>query len=137
MKPFINIPSFILMILVLVLSMGVSISKVSCPMGSSLYLALELPSLDQTPVCSKMASKSHCPLRAKKQKKVSKQFQFDFETFVSGTDKIEVSEITLKANNPVALVCYNQANNNHLSYSGIPPPLLRKPSLSLLQSFLL
>jgi hypothetical protein len=106
-------------------------------MGGSVFIAFDLQAADQAKSCTKMASKSQCPLQKKSHKKVAKRFQFEFETTLSTTEKIEASGLNLSVVNHFLNSCFISTVILQPKTSGIPPPLLRKPTLSLLQSYLI
>lgn len=136
-------------ILVVVLSLGLDISKMKCDEGGTIYLGSEVPScnLQEEVVCeSKLEVVSCCVVEVQKpccpeQKdntcsSETKNIQFNFETLVSVYDFSFEEKIILLDKISVSFFSSTKEVMN-IYASCIPPPQLNKPVLSKIQSFLL
>ena len=136
-------------LLVMVLSLGVHVSKMKCDKGGNVYVGTEVPSCSEENevVCAKEQEKvtccmieiqkSCCPeTQDKSCASETQNLQFDFETLLT-VFNLDFSSINVLL---YTLVSYDKAavftkQINH--FSGIPPPKLYKPVLAKIQSFLL
>ena len=136
-------------ILVLLLSIGMNISKMKCADDGQLYLGIEVPfcSIEKDIDCeSKQNKVSCCIIEVEKEccpetkdnscASETENIQFNFETLLAAF-KINFSLA------PTLFFNSFLSDNFHLSFnlnsflSGIPPPKLNKPVLAQIQSFLL
>lgn len=135
--------------MVIFLSIGMNISKMKCAEDGQLYLGTEVPSCsmdaelmceakqDKISCCMKEIEKSCCPeTNDETCASETEKIHFDFETLVSKYI-FTFTEISIDL-----LLCYsgynfqnNQLVNSH--QSSIPPPRLKQPIFSQIQSFLL
>ncbi len=136
-------------LLVIVLSLGIHVSKMKCDKGGSVYVGTEVPSCSEENevICAKEQEKvtccmieiqkSCCPeTQDKSCASETQNLQFDFETLLTvfnlDFSSVNVLLYTLVTCDKTSIYT-NQIN--HLS--GIPPPKLHKPQLAEIQSFLL
>jgi hypothetical protein len=145
----INSHLVILTILVLLLSMGVNISKMRCDKAGTLYLGTQVPSCSEenAVLCNKEQEKvSCCMIEVQKSccpetndnscASSTQNIHYAFETILTVFD-FDFSE------KPSLLSFFNSHDsksyfvkvNNY--FSGIPPTKLNKPILAGIQSFLL
>ena len=138
--------------LVLFLSIGLNISKMKCAEDGRLYLGTEVPSCSmETEVlcgaqqkeiscCKKEIIKSCCPeTNDNSCASETENIHFEFETLVNEYEfAFAALLIELPLSHAASTFQIQQAqklvNNYH---SGIPPPKLKQPIISQLQSFLL
>jgi len=142
--PFIGMAIFILLI-----SVGLNISKMKCTDDGVFYLGTEVPScsLEEEVVCEKEQEKvscclldiekSCCPeMQDKSCASETENIHFNFETLLSYSGlnfKLSPKLISFKSN-----YLFSETLISEIKYfSGIPPPKLNKPDLSKIQSFLL
>lgn len=145
-----NIYVLILVTLVMFLTIGSHISKMNCDKGFSLYLGDQVPNCktEKQISCNIDIEKESCCKTEKMQKsccpttdgceKETELLQFTFETIVEKKQKItdckEISIFEITQNNIFEL----SSNNNFIIYyKSESPPLLTKPILPEIQSFLL
>jgi len=136
-------------ILVLVLSLGIHISKMKCNEDGDLYLGSSVPSCsmqnevicegkqEKISCCMKEIKKSCCPEKNDNScASEIKAIQFDFETLLTAFDPdFSVAPILLFI---FAFTdCFNANYNGQTYLSDMPPHKLHKPVLSKIQSFLL
>ncbi len=149
MKRIQKIVSVILAVFVLLIAVGVNISKMKCDDDGALYFGTEVPScsmekevaceLSQKKVSCCMAEieKTCCPeTKDNSCASETELFHFDFETLVTSSNInfsiVSVMDVFLTISSS------NYINLKVVKYlSGIPPPKLKKPVLSQIQSFLL
>jgi hypothetical protein len=136
-------------LLVIVLSLGIHVSKMKCAEGSAVYLGSEVPSCSQekevqceqvqkkVTCCMLEIEKACCPETEDKScASETELVHFDFETIISFSN-YDFSILVY----PIINIIYSDVffiskiSNNF--QSGIPPPKLNKPVLSQIQSFLL
>ena len=150
MKTVRNICVLIVAVLVMFLTIGAHISKMQCAKGFSFYLGKEVPNcktekniscnmdMEKVSCCKKEEmQKSCCPTTDGCEKEIE-LLQFTFETIVVKKQKIidckEISLFTLIQNNLFRL----SVNDNLITrFQSESPPLLTKPILPEIQSFLL
>lgn len=136
-------------LLVMVLSLGIHVSKMKCDKGGSVYVGTEVPSCseenevicakeqEKVTCCMLEIQKSCCPeTQDKSCASETQNLQFDFETLLTVFDldfsSLNVLLYTLISNDKAAVF------SKQINYvSGIPPPKLYKPVLAKIQSFLL
>ena len=145
-----NICVLIVAVLVMFLTIGSHISKMNCDKGFSLYLGDEVPNCktDKQISCNVDIEKESCCKTEKMQKsccpttdgceKDTELLQFTFETLVSQKQKItdckEIFLFKITQNNLFRL----SVNDNLIThFQSESPPLLTKPILPEIQSFLL
>ena len=137
-----NISVIFLATFVLLLSMGMHVSKVQCKEGSKVFIGTEVPNCKMkkeiVSCCKKKQIQKSCEKSENLPKKESKLVHFDFET-------LKFKEIKLFDLNLVQLyitLFYNEFYSvqselfTHNHYADAPP-LVNKPILSQIQSFLL
>ena len=144
-----NIYVLILVTLVMFLTIGSHISKMNCDKGFSLYLGDEVPNCktEKQISCNIDIEKESCCKTEKMQKsccpttdgceKDTELLQFTFETVVVQQQKItdckEISLLKIIQNN-----LFRSINHNLIThFQSESPPLLTKPILPEIQSFLL
>ena len=132
--------------IMLCLSGGINITKMQCSKGSKVFLGVENSTchLQQSSTCEKTKS-SCCKEKIRKTKKklpCNKQtieFSYDFDSVISRKYNVECSiEINTLINNQLA-------HQTPLTFKRLPqtylkdksPPLVSKPILSKIQSFLI
>jgi len=136
-------------IFIMLLSMGLNISKMKCAEGGAVYLGTEVPSCSQekevqceqvqkkVTCCILEIEKSCCPETEDKScASETELLHFDFETIISFSNY----DFSLLVQPIINIICSDIFSISKLSYnfqSGIPPPKLNKPVLSQIQSFLL
>ena len=145
-----NIFVLIVSVLVMFLTVGSHISKMHCDKGFSLYIGNEVPNckIEKQISCNIDTEKASCCKTEKMQKsccpttdgceKDTELMQFTFETLVSQKQKIteckEISLFKITQNNLFRL----SVNDNLIIYfQEESPPLVKKPILPEIQSFLL
>ena len=145
-----NICVLILVTLVMFLTVGAHISKMKCAKEFSLYLGKEVPNCktEKQISCNIDTEKKSCCKTEKMQKsccpttdgceKDTELLQFTFETLVTKKQNIidckEISLFKITQNNLFRL----SVNDNLITYfQSESPPLLTKPILPEIQSFLL
>jgi hypothetical protein len=144
-----NIYVLILVTLVMFLTIGSHISKMNCDKGFSLYLGDQVPNCktEKQISCNIDIEKESCCKTEKMQKsccpttdgceKDTELLQFTFETVVVQQQKItdckEISLLKIIQNN-----LFRSINHNLIThFQSESPPLLTKPILPEIQSFLL
>jgi len=143
-----NIIFITMAIFILLLSMGLNISKMKCAEGGAVYLGSEVQSCSQekevqceqvqkkVTCCMLEIEKACCPETEDKScASETELVHFEFETIV---ESLELDFSVL----PIPLftsqyICTHIKTNSVVIFSGIPPPKLSKPVLSHIQSFLL
>ena len=145
-----NITFLLLASFVLFMSMGVNISKMSCDKSGQLYIGTKIPScndnqfanccteLSRFSCCSMIEEESCCAINAQGTcDKESAKIQYSFETILPYVKEIlEIKAITLFTY--IVFNCYSLVQGEKLIHScGIPPPLLKAPVLTKIQSFLI
>lgn len=136
-------------IFIMLLSMGLNISKMKCAEGGAVYLGTEVPSCSQekevqceqvqkkVTCCILEIEKSCCPETEDKScASETELLHFDFETIISFSNY----DFSLLVQPIINIICSDIFSISKLSnnfQSGIPPPKLNKPVLSQIQSFLL
>ena len=145
-----NICVLILSVLVMFLTIGSHVSKMHCNKGFSLYLGNEVPNCktEKKISCNIDTEKASCCKTEKMQKsccpttdgceKDTELLQFTFETVVAQqqniTDCKEISLFKIIENNLFKL----SVNDNLIThFKAESPPLVTKPILPEIQSFLL
>lgn len=144
-----NIIFIPLAIFIMLLSMGLNISKMKCAEGGAVYLGTEVPSCRQEKEvqCEQVQKKVTCcmleiekacyPVTEDKScASVTKLVHFDFETIISFSNYDFLLLVLPIINIICSDVFYISKISNNFQ-SGIPPPKLNKPVLSQIQSFLL
>ena len=150
MKIIRNICVFIVSVLVMLLTIGANISKMQCAKEFSLYLGKEVPNckIEQNISCNIDMEKVSCCKKEKMQisccsttygcEKDTELLQFTFETVVAQkqniTDCKEISLLKTTQNNLFRLSVHDNLITHSQAES---PPLLKKPILPEIQSFLL
>ena len=144
-----NISLILITILVVLLSIGVNISKMQCDKAGRVFFGTKTMSCsaDKDIICDSNQEKISCCILEIKKSCCPEQtdnncssdtelVQFDFETII---EYIEYNTSLLNAFYVNSFVSnYFRFNYNINNYkSGIPPPKLHKPILSKIQSFLL
>lgn len=127
---------------VLLLSMGMHVSKVQCKKGSKVFIGTEVANCKmkkEIVSCSKKKQvQKSCEKSENLPKKESKHVQFDFETFDFKEFKpfdIDLIQLYITLlNKEFYSVESELLTCNHYADA---PPLVNKPILSQLQSFLL
>ena len=136
-------------IFIMLLSIGLNISKMKCAEGGAVYLGNEVPfcSQEKDVQCEKLQKKlTCCMLEVEKDccpetedKSCASETElvhFDFETIISFSN-YDFSFLLY----PIIYITFSdkfsvlKSSNNF--QSGIPPPKLNQPVLSQIQSFLL
>ena len=136
-------------LLVIVLSLGIHVSKMKCAEGGAVYLGSEVPSCStekevhceqvqkKVTCCMLEIEKACCPeTQDNTCASETELVHFDFETIISFSN-YDFSILVY----PIINIIYSDVffiskiSNNF--QSGIPPPKLNKPVLSQIQSFLL
>ena len=145
-----NICVLIVSVLVMFLTVGSHISKMHCDKGFSLYLGDEVPNCktEKQISCNIDIEKESCCKTGKNQKsccpttdgceKDTELLQFTFETVVAQKQKItDCKEISLfsKIQNNLFRLSVNDNLITHFQEES--PPLVKKPILPEIQSFLL
>jgi len=144
-----NISLFLMAIIVLFLSIGMSISKMKCAGNGQLYLGTDVPScsMEKEVACqAKQEKVSCCMIEVEKQccpdtmdkscASETENIQFDFETIISVNNfDYFLSKVSLFYISTFRHFLINVRRTNCLS--GIPPPKISKPILSQIQTFLL
>ena len=144
-----NIIFIAMAIFIMLLSMGLNISKMKCTKGGAVYLGTAVPSCSQekevqceqvqkkVTCCMLEVEKVCCPETEDKScASETELVHFDFETIISFSN-YDLSLLVY----PIINIIYSDVffiskiSNNF--QSGIPPPKLNKPVLSQIQSFLL
>lgn len=145
-----NICVLIVSVLVIFLTIGSHISKMNCDKVFSLYLGDEVPNCktEKQISCNIYTEKESCCKREKMQKsccpttdgceKDTELLQFTFETLVTKKQNIidckEISLFKITQNNLFRL----SVNDNLIThFKAESPPLVTKPILPEIQSFLL
>jgi len=150
MKVIKNISVVLMSVLVMFLTMGTHISKMQCSKGQSIFLGQEVPNckinkkiscnndVEKMSCCKKKEIEESCCPTTDGCEKETELLQFTFETIVEKKQKItdckEISIFEITQNNIFEL----SSNNNFIVYyKSESPPLLTKPILPEIQSFLL
>ena len=150
MKVIKNISVVLISVLVMFLTMGTYISKMQCSKGQSIFLGQEVPNckinkkiscnndVEKMSCCKKKEIEESCCPTTDGCEKETELLQFTFETIVEKKQKItdckEISIFEITQNNIFEL----SSNNNFIVYyKSESPPLLTKPILPEIQSFLL
>ena len=145
-----NICVFNLVTLVMFLTIGAPISKMHCDKGFSFYLGNEVPNcktdkqiscnvdIEKESCCKKEEMLISCCSTTDGCDKDTELFQFNFETLVTKKQNIidckEISLFKITQNNLFRL----SVNDNLIThFKAESPPLLTKPILPEIQSFLL
>lgn len=137
-----NISVILMATFVLLLSMGIHVSKVQCKKGSKVFIGTEVANCKMKKEIVSCSKKKQVQKSCKKSenlpKKESKLVQFDFETFDFKEFKsfdIDLVQLYITLlNKEFYSVESELLTCNHYSD---PPPLVNKPILSQIQSFLL
>ena len=144
-----NIYVLILVTLVMFLTIGSHISKMNCDKGFSLYLGDQVPNcktekqiscnidIEKESCCKTEEMKKLCCPTTDGCEKDTELLQFTFETVVVQQQKItdckEISLLKIIQNN-----LFRSINHNLIThFQSESPPLLTKPILPEIQSFLL
>ena len=132
--------------IMLCLSGGINITKMQCSKGSKVFLGVESSTchLQQSSACEK-AKSSCCKEKARKTKKSlpcnkqTIQFNYDFDSVISSIYNVESAiEINTLINNQFAHLTPLTSNRLPQAYlKDKSPPLVSKPILSQIQSFLI
>ena len=144
-----NISLFLMAIIVLFLSIGMSISRMKCADNGQLYFGTDVPScsMDKEVVCqAKQEKVSCCSIEVEKQccpetmdkscASETENIQFDFETTISVNNfDYFLSKTSFFYISTFNHFLINERRTNYLS--GIPPPKISKPILSQIQTLLL
>jgi len=143
-----NISVFMMAIIVLFLSIGMSISKMKCADNTQLYFGKDVPScsMDKEVVCQEKQEKVSCCIEVEKQccpeamdkscSSETEKIQFDFETTISVNNfDYFLSKTSFFYISTFNHFLINERRTNYLS--GISPPKISKPILSQIQTFLL
>ena len=150
MKVIKNISVVVMSMLVMFLTMGTYISKMQCSKGQSIFLGQEVPNckinkkiscnndVEKMSCCKKKEIEESCCPTTDGCEKETELLQFTFETIVVKKQKItdckEISIFEITQNNIFEL----SSNDNFIVYyKAESPPLLTKPILPEIQSFLL
>jgi hypothetical protein len=150
MKVMKNISVVLISVLVMFLTMGTHISEMQCSKGQSIFLGQEVPNckinkkiscnndVEKMSCCKKKEIEESCCPTTDGCEKETELLQFTFETIVEKKQKItdckEISIFEITQNNIFEL----SSNNNFIIYyKSESPPLLTKPILPEIQSFLL
>ena len=150
MKVIKNISVVVMSMLVMFLTMGTYISKMQCSKGQSIFLGQEVPNckinkkiscnndVEKMSCCKKKEIEESCCPTTDGCEKETELLQFTFETIVEKKQKItdckEISIFEITQNNIFEL----SSNDNFIVYyKAESPPLLTKPILPEIQSFLL
>jgi hypothetical protein len=150
MKVIKNISVVVMSMLVMFLTMGTYISKMQCSKGQSIFLGQEVPNckinkkiscnndVEKMSCCKKKEIEESCCPTTDGCEKETELLQFTFETIVVKKQKItdckEISIFKITQNNIFEL----SSNDNFIVYyKAESPPLLTKPILPEIQSFLL
>ena len=136
-------------LLVIVLSLGIHVSKMKCAEGGAVYLGTEVPSCSQekevqceqvqkkVTCCMLEIEKACCPeTQDNTCASETELVHFDFETIISFSNY----DFSLLLHPIINIICSDVFSISKISnnfQSGIPPPKLNKPVLSQIQSFLL
>ena len=136
-------------IFILLLSMGLNISKMKCAAGAAVYLGSQVPSCSQekevqceqvekeVSCCMLEIEKSCCPETEDKScASETELVHFDFETIISFSN-YDFSLLKHPIINIIYSDLFSVSKISNNFQSGIPPPKLNKPVLSQIQSFLL
>jgi len=136
-------------LLVIVLSLGIHVSKMKCAEGGAVYLGTEVPSCSQekevqceqvqkkVTCCMLEIEKACCPETEDKScARETELVHFDFETIISFS-KYDFSLLVHPIINVICSDVFSISKISNNFQSGIPPPKLNKPVLSQIQSFLL
>ena len=150
MKVIKNISVVLISLLVMFLTMGTYISKMQCSKGQSIFLGQEVPNcktdmkiscnndMEKISCCKKKEIEDLCCPTTDGCEKESELLQFTFETIVLKKQKITdckvISLFEIIQNNIFELLIHN---NFVTHYKLESPPLLTKPILPKIQSFLL
>ena len=150
MKVIKNISIVLISVLVMFLTMGTYISKMQCSKGQSIFLGQEVPNckidkkiscnndMEKISCCKKKEIEESCCPTTDGCEKETELLQFTFETIVVKKQKIidctEIFLFEIVQNNIFEL----SSNDNFIVYyKSESPPLLTKPILPEIQSFLL
>ena len=141
MKVIKNISVVLISLIVMFLTMGAYISKMQCSKGQSIFLGQEVPNCKtdmKISCCNKKEIEDLCCPTTDGCEKETELLQFSFETIVlkkqTITDCKEISLFEIIQNNIFELLIHN----NFITYYKVEsPPLLTKPILPEIQSFLL
>ena len=150
MKVMKNISVVLISVLVMFLTMGTHISEMQCSKGQSIFLGQEVPNckinkkiscnndVEKMSCCKKKEIEESCCPTTDGCEKETELLQFTFETIVVKKQKItdckEISIFEITQNNIFEL----SSNDNFIVYyKAETPPLLTKPILPEIQSFLL
>ena len=150
MKTVRNICVLIVAVLVMFLTVGAYISKMQCDKEFSFYLGKEVPNckteknifcnidMEKVSCCKKEEMQKSCCPTTDGCEKDTELFQFTFETLVTQKQKItdckEIFLFKITQNNLFRL----SVNHNLIThFQSESPPLLTKPILPEIQSFLL
>ena len=136
-------------IFIMLLSMGLNISKMKCAEGGAVYLGSEVPSCStekevhceqvqkKVTCCMLEIEKACCPETEDKScASETELVHFDFETIISFSNY----DFSILVHTIINIICFDELSISKISnnfQSGIPPPKLNKPVLSQIQSFLL
>jgi hypothetical protein len=144
-----NISLLFVATLVVFLSIGFSLSQMSCSEGGTIYIGTEVPSCSESleinceqkqekvSCCLTKIEKTCCPeTKDNTCNSDTENLHFEFETIVSDS---EHSFIIPQFISPLILRdLFSVISSSKITYfSGIPPPKLLKPDLPKIQSFLL
>jgi hypothetical protein len=141
--------SILMAVFILFISMGMNISKMKCDEDGGIYFGTQVPSCseeneevcfkeqDRVSCCMVEVQKSCCPETNDESCASSTQnIHYDFETILT-VFELNFSEKTILFSffNSYDSKSYFVKVNHY--FSGIPPPKLKNPQLSQIQSFLL
>jgi len=143
-----NILFTLMAAIMLGLSGGVNISKMHCSKGSKVFFGTENSSchLQEAPLCAKAQSKKSCckstAIDSSQKLPCNKQtieFSYDFNSIISSIHNVECAiEINTLIKNQFAQQTPITSNRLPQTYlKDKSPPLVSKPILSQIQSFLI
>lgn len=136
-----NICVLIVSLLVICLTIGTHVSTMQCTQGFSFYLGKEVPNCNietkNLTCCKEEPTQELCCAKMNGCDQDTKLLQFIFETVVAKIQNItDFHEINLFI--PTTNLCELSVNDNLLTHCDVEsPPLLTKPILPKIQSFLL
>lgn len=142
--------SIIMAVFILVISIGMNISKMKCDEDGSMYLGTKVPSCselndlmgknkdkEKTSCCITDVKEICCPeTNDKSCSSITQNIHYDFETILTVFD-FDLSKKTCLFSFFNSYESKSQFVKVNNYFSGIPPPKLKKPHLAQIQSFLL
>ena len=141
-----NILFSVMAAIMLGLTGGINITKMQCSMGSKVFVGIENKNchLQESNTCPKAVAKSSCCMaKAKKSKeklpcnKETIEFIYDYDTVVSNAFKVDNTLNLIRSKKLTSLQFSKYSPLTLTLIKDKSPPLVSKPILSKIQSFLI